>query len=65
MMPANPRPVAFVTGAARRIGAGELSHRVPIMAYDEIGDVAQQFNEMAAALERVCLDVGNDQVALE
>ena len=46
------QPLRAVRDAARRIGAGELSHRVPIMAHDEIGDVAQQFNEMAAALER-------------
>lgn len=46
------RPLHAVRDAARRIGAGELSHRVPIHSGDEIGEVARQFNEMAAALER-------------
>jgi len=46
------RPLHAVRDAARRIGAGELSHRVPINSGDEIGEVARQFNEMAAALER-------------
>jgi len=46
------KPLRVVRDAARRIGAGELSHRVPVASRDEIGDLAAQFNEMAEALER-------------
>jgi signal transduction histidine kinase len=46
------KPLRVVRDAARRIGAGELSHRVPVTTRDEIGDLATQFNEMAEALER-------------
>ena len=46
------RPLRAVRDAAQRIGSGELSYRVPIASEDEVGDLARQFNEMAAALER-------------
>jgi len=46
------KPLRMVRDAARRIGAGELTYRVPITSRDEIGDLARQFNEMAEALER-------------
>jgi len=46
------RPLQAVRDAARRIGAGELSFRVPVRSRDEIGDLAQQFNEMGEALEQ-------------
>jgi signal transduction histidine kinase len=46
------KPLRVVRDAAKRIAAGDLSYRVPVYARDEIGELAQQFNEMAAALER-------------
>ncbi len=46
------RPLRVVEEGARRIGQGELRHRVPVASRDEIGSLARQFNEMAAALER-------------
>ncbi len=46
------KPLRTLRDAARRLGAGELSYRVPVMGDDELGDVARQFNDMAAALER-------------
>ncbi|MCU1383027.1 MAG: phoR 3 [Acidobacteria bacterium] len=36
--------------ASRRLGAGDLSARVPVTGSDEIADVAATFNSMAAAL---------------
>ena len=45
------RPLRAVRDAARRIGAGELSVRVPLRSDDEVGDVAEAFNQMAAGLE--------------
>lgn len=46
------QPLQVVAEGARRIGRGDLDHRVAVTARDEIGDLARQFNEMAAALER-------------
>ena len=36
---------------ARRWGAGDLRHRVPVVGRDEIATLAQRFNEAAAAIE--------------
>jgi hypothetical protein len=38
--------------ASERIGAGELSHRVPITSLDEIGSLAQAINRMGELLEQ-------------
>ena len=46
------RPLQDLRAAARRIASGEFSFRVPITSRDEIGDLAEQFNDMAAVLER-------------
>jgi len=46
------KPLRALRDAARRIGAGDLSYRVPLRSHDEIGDLAQQFNEMGEALAR-------------
>ena len=45
------RPVASLAHAARRIAAGELTARVPIRGHDELGELAQTFNQMANSLE--------------
>ena len=44
-------PVRTLTVAARRLGAGDLSYRVPETRSDEIGELASTFNEMATDLE--------------
>lgn len=46
------KPLRDVRAGAQRLAAGDLAYRVPVTAHDEIGEVAQQFNEMASALER-------------
>ena len=45
-------PVEALTGAARRMGAGDWSARVPVQSRDEIGDLGQAFNAMAESLAR-------------
>ncbi len=45
------RPLQALRAAAQRIGAGDLASRVPVTSHDEIGELAGQFNEMAASLE--------------
>ncbi|HXV33656.1 MAG TPA: HAMP domain-containing sensor histidine kinase [Gaiellaceae bacterium] len=45
------RPVKAVTETARSISGGDLSRRIPESGHDEIGVLAQTFNEMLARLE--------------
>jgi signal transduction histidine kinase len=45
-------PVRTLSSAARRLGAGDLSQRVPTPGHDEIGELGRSFNSMAAGLER-------------
>jgi two-component system sensor histidine kinase MtrB len=44
-------PVRELRTAAGRLGAGELSTRVPVRGSDELAEVAQTFNNTAQALE--------------
>jgi HAMP domain-containing protein len=44
------RPIIRLREAVTQIGSGHLTHQVTIEANDEIGDLAQQFNQMAAQL---------------
>jgi len=43
--------VGEITGAARRIGEGDLMHRVPIRGRDELSKLGATLNEMAANLD--------------
>ena len=44
------RPVQALRDAARRIGEGELGHRVELRQDDELGDLADEINDMSARL---------------
>ncbi len=44
------RPIDLIRDGARRIGSGELSHRLPSPSRDEIGELAHEFNKMADQL---------------
>jgi len=44
------RPLAAVRYGATRLHAGDLDHRIPVTRRDELGDLAQVFNDMAEAL---------------
>ena len=46
------RPVATLREGAARLAAGRLDTRIAIQTPDEFGDLARQFNAMAASLER-------------
>ncbi len=45
------RPVAVLLDAARRIGHGDLTHRIGNPGNDELGALSQAFNEMARSLD--------------
>ena len=45
-------PVRTLTGAARLLGRGDLSQRVPVRGQDEMGQLARTFNSMAEGMER-------------
>ncbi|MGB9870642.1 MAG: ATP-binding protein [Anaerolineae bacterium] len=51
------RPVVRLTESALRIAAGDLSQRVDITSRDEIGILAQVFNQMATELEALYNDL--------
>jgi nitrate/nitrite-specific signal transduction histidine kinase len=44
------RPVQVLTGAARRVAAGDFEHSVSITTHDELQDLAEQFNVMSQQL---------------
>jgi len=46
------RPLHELTAATRKIARGQLSQRVSVRSADELGQLAQSFNEMAASLEQ-------------
>ncbi len=46
-------PVRDMRQAAERIASGGYGERVPVRSRDELGELADQFNRMAAALERL------------
>jgi two-component system sensor histidine kinase BaeS len=45
------RPINTMTGAARRLGAGDLSHRIAVSGQDEIAELGRSFNRMADSLQ--------------
>jgi two-component system NtrC family sensor kinase len=45
------RPLSFLLAGIRRLTHGEVGPPIPIARRDELGEVAQAFNEMAAQLE--------------
>lgn len=45
-------PLQRLDEAARRLAHGDLKQRVPVHARDELGRLAETFNEMAARLQR-------------
>ncbi len=45
------RPILAISNAADRFAQGDLSQMVPIMTEDEVGQLAQTFNQMAGQLK--------------
>lgn len=45
------RPLRIVTAGAKTIGEGNLDHRIKIISQDEMGELANSFNNMAYELQ--------------
>jgi two-component system sensor histidine kinase BaeS len=45
------RPIGTLTGASRRLAAGDLTERVPVRGHDELSVLATSFNSMAESLQ--------------
>ncbi len=46
------RPVRELTAATKVLARGELGHKVPVRSADEIGELAQAFNQMSSDLDQ-------------
>ena len=46
------RPIRSLAGGARAISGGAYDTRIPELRDDELGDLASEFNQLAATLER-------------
>ena len=47
------RPVVKLREGAEKIGNGEFGHRIEVVSKDEIGELSEGFNRMAANLEKM------------
>ena len=57
-------PISDLTAAAGEMSAGDLSVRAPVRGQDEIGQLARQFNQMAARLETGFAELAAERDAL-
>ena len=44
-------PITALRAGARRLGAGDFSHRIEVHTTDELEELADQFNSMAGELQ--------------
>ncbi|MFE5723214.1 sensor histidine kinase [Streptomyces erythrochromogenes] len=51
------KPVQRLGDAARRLGEGELDHRLDVSGTDELADLSRTFNKTAEALEKKVADM--------
>ncbi len=54
-------PIKQITQAARRIAAGELEQRIPILTSDESGQLAKAFNEMSSSLKEMVTQISEER----
>lgn len=56
------RPLGELRQDMRRFAAGDLDHRTRVQSGDEVGDLARDFNDMAASIQRL-VRVGREMTA--
>jgi serine phosphatase RsbU (regulator of sigma subunit) len=57
-------PIHALSGGARELAAGNLSHRIPISEADELGQLAERFNDMADQLQHSLREIENQNARL-
>jgi diguanylate cyclase (GGDEF)-like protein len=57
--------VAAMFDAARRIGAGDFSRKVPVVGRDEMAGLASEFNKMSDQLEAQMAELRRQQVEID
>ncbi|MDP2728897.1 MAG: ATP-binding protein [Dehalococcoidales bacterium] len=62
---ATTRPIREITKASKRIASGELGQKIPVRTKDETGQLAQAFNEMSSALNRLGGDISAERTKLQ
>ncbi len=45
-------PVRVIAGATHQLASGDYARRVPVLSDDEVGQLARDFNDLAATLQR-------------
>jgi methyl-accepting chemotaxis protein len=59
------RPILNLVESAQQIASGDLTRRVEVASGDEIGELGEAFNAMAANLERTVKSLGQSQAKLK
>ena len=61
------RPIQRLSGAAKRLSAGELDVRLPVAGRDELTELTQSFNNMAATIQEKTklLEEARNELALK
>jgi len=59
------RPLGKLTRATTRLAAGHLDTRVDVRSRDEVGTLAQAFNQMAASLQSTTVSLQEKEVLLK
>ena len=59
------RQIGGFLDAARRLGAGDFSAKVPTTGHDEFAALGQEFNHMSAQLEQKMREVADERARLE
>jgi two-component sensor histidine kinase len=59
------RPLGKLTRATTRLAAGHLDTRVDVRSHDEVGALAQAFNQMAASLQSTTVSLEEKEVLLK
>ncbi len=57
--------IAAMLAAARRIGSGDFSQRVPVIGRDEMAGLASEFNKMSDQLERQIRELRRQRTELD
>ncbi|MBF9015765.1 MULTISPECIES: methyl-accepting chemotaxis protein [unclassified Oceanispirochaeta] len=57
-------PVAYISGEARLIAEGDLSHEIHVKTKDETGILAEAFNDMILRLRSIITDISEASVVI-